>query len=154
MKKYLVVTSIAALSWLFSMLVRDAYGMDSWQCLVNLAVVDFVFMSVFCYSISDNEKVRWICSLLIISLSVSGLSSIIVFLYNNHIITENFWMFVRMEAFYPIMSKIISALNLVVAMMPSGLMDRFDGLCWPNFARSFRYSFDLWRNKNSIKGAF
>ena len=154
MKKYLVVTSIAALSWLFSLLVRDAYGMESWQCLVNLAVVDFVFMSIFCFSISDNEKVRWICSLLTISVAVSGLSSIIVFLYNNHIITENFWMFTKMGVFYPLISKAISMLVLGVAMMPSGLMDRVDGVCWPSFARAFRYSFDLWRNKNSVKGAF
>jgi hypothetical protein len=154
MKKYLTVTSIAVLSWLFSLLVRDAYGMESWQCLVNLAVVDFVFMSVFCYSISDNDKVRWICSLLTISVSITGLSSIVVFLYSNSMITENHFLFVKMEAFYPLMSMSISALILGVAMMPSGLMDRLDGLCWPNFARAFRYRFDLWRNKNSVKGAF
>ncbi len=154
MKKYIVVTFIAAMSWLFSLLVTDAYGMDSWQCLVSLAVVDFLFMLVFFYSISDNEKVRWVCALLVISLSMSGLSSIIVFLYNNHIITETSWLFVGVEVFYSIMSQIISVLILVVAMMPRGLMDRLDGLCWPNFARTFRFSFDMWRDKNSINGAF
>jgi hypothetical protein len=146
--------AIAMLSWMFSLLVGEAYEYQTWQCLVNMSLVDFMFFAVFYYSDIDNQKVRWICTLLFISIVFTWLSSVAFFLYHYKLIGASFFAVdVDIDLFGNV-SLVLSLLILIVSSLNDRVMDRLDGLCWPSFAHSFRYSFDLSRIRNAKKGAF
>lgn len=146
--------AIALLSWMFSLLVGEAYEFETWQCLVNLALVDFVFFTAFYYSDIGNQKVRWICSLLFIAIVVTMLISIALFMYHYKLISIGFFAVDPDIDLFGNVSFVISLLIVVVSSLNDRVMDKLDGLCWPRFARSFRYSFDLSRIRNAKKGAF
>lgn len=146
--------AIALLSWMFSLLVGEAYEYETWQCLVNMALVDFVFFAVFYYSDINNQKVRWICSLLFIAIVVTMLISIALFMYHYKLISISFFAVDPDVDLFGNISFVISLLIVFVSLLSDRVMDKLDGLCWPSFARSFRYNFDLCRIHNAKTGAF
>jgi hypothetical protein len=146
--------AIALLSWMFSLLVGQAYEYETWQCLVNLALVDFIFMAVFFYSDIDNQKVRWIMLLLVLAIIATMATAIALFMFHYKLISGgSFLVDEDIDAFGKV-SLTISLLILMIAALSDRVMDKLDGLYWPSFANSIRYSFDLSRTRNAKSGAF
>lgn len=146
--------TIAALSWLFGLLVWGAYEYPTWQCLVNISLVDFIFIIVFYYSDIEDEKVRWICTLLSISVFATLLSSVTFYMYHYGLIEADFFAVAAVKAHYGDLSFVLSLLIMIVSSLNNRIMDKFDGLCWPSFARGFRHNFDVSRRRNLKGGAF
>jgi len=152
--KYLIGISIAILSWLFGLLIRESYSFDTWRCLASLAVVDFLFMLVFCYGPVGNQRVRWCCSILTISMVSSLISSILFYMQHYSIISRESFIFSSVESIYPVLSLVLSALILCVMTLTDRMIEDVDDILWPRFARNFRYNFDVWRSNAFKKGAF
>lgn len=146
--------AMAALSWLFSLLVWESYTEPTWQCLVSLALVDFIFMVAFYLSDISNQKVRWICSILMLSIISTSISFVVIYAYQYNLINENFPILELVVNYYGAFGFSASILIMIVSVLSDRLMDKIDGLCWPVFARSFRFSFDHSRWRNSKGGAF
>jgi len=146
--------ALAALSWLFSLLVFEAYVDPTWQCLASLALVDFIFMVIFYYSDINDQKVRWICSLFAISAFFTLISSIVYYSYQYAIIESDFFAVNAVVSYYGDLSFVLSLLIMIVSTLNDRIMDKVDGLFWPSFARTFRFNFDVWRSRNLKKGAF
>ena len=153
-KAIVIAVSLAGLSWLFSLLVFEAYADPTWQCLASLAMVDFIFMVIFYFSSINDQKVRWICSLLAISAFFTLISSIVYYSYHYGIVESDFFAVSAVVSYYGGLSFVLSSLIMVVSTLNDRIMDRIDGLFWPVFANSFRYNFDVWRIRNIKKGAF
>jgi hypothetical protein len=145
---------MAALSWLFSLLVWNSYTDPTWQCLLSLALVDFVFMAAFYLSDVNDQKVRWICSLLMLSIIVNSISFVVIYAYQYHLINADFPILELVVNYYGAFGLSASILIMIVSLLNDRLMDKIDGLFWPVFAYSFRFDFDNSRCRNSKGGAF
>lgn len=153
-KEIVLAVSLAAMSWLFSLLVFEAYVDPTWQCLASLALVDFIFMVIFYYSNLNNQKVRWVCSLLALSAFFTLTSSIVYYSYHYGIIESDFFAVNAVISYYGSLSFVLSLLIMIVSALNDRIMDKIDGLFWPGFARAFRFNFDVGRSRNFNKGAF
>ena len=146
--------SLAALSWLFSLLVYEAYTDPTWQYLASLAMVNFVFMVIFAFSKINDQKARWICTMLAIAILFTMLSSVIYYMYQHYIIGPDNWAVNLVLGYYGPLCFSLSLLIMIVSTFNDKVMDKIDGLFWPTFARNFRRSFDVWRVHCAKKGAF
>lgn len=153
-KTIALAIAIAGLSWIFGLFIYHSYSDPTWQCLASLAITDFIFMLIFCYSTVNSDKVRWICTLLAIAIFFTLLSSITFYSYQHGIVEQDFFAVNWVLSYYREMCFTLSLLIMIVSALNDRIMDNLDGLFWPPFANSFRYNFDVWRFTNTKKGAF
>lgn len=146
--------SLAALSWLFSLFVYEAYDDPTWQYLASLAMVNFVFMVIFAFSKINEQKARWICTLLAIAIFFTVISSVVYYMYQNFIIGPDNLAVSLILGYYGPLCFSLSLLIMIVSTFNDKVMDKIDGLLWPPFASNFRRSFDVWRVHRAKKGAF
>lgn len=146
--------AIALLSWMFSLLVGEAYEYETWQCLVNLALVDFIFMAVFFHSDIDSQKVRWIMCILTLAIIVTIIIAVALFMLHYGLISKTAYLVDEDIDIFGKISLVLSLLILAVASLSDRVMDKLDGLYWPSFANSIRRSFDISRIRNAKSGAF
>jgi hypothetical protein len=148
------VVALAVISWMSSLLVREAYADPTWQYLASLAVVNFMFMVMFAYSKINDQKARWICSMLAIAIALTVISTFSYFFYQHGAIEADNPFIRFVLHIYPPMCLSLSILIIAVSLFSDRLMGRFDDVCWPGFASNFRRSFDVWRVQSAKKGAF
>jgi hypothetical protein len=153
MNAYVIGVVVALLSFAFSALIATSYDHAGWQLYASLAVVDFIFVAIFSHSNISNEKARWICSLLAISFLASFVSCLFEYSHHHEIMTSSYvaWF---IDSYYTVMSGVISALIITIALLGEKLMWWIDDMLWPRFANNFRFNFDIWRIHNAKKGAF
>jgi len=154
MSKYLLGVGLAIISIMFSLLVRGSFEYDTWLCFSSLAIVDFIFIVLFFYSPVDSEKVRWICTILSVSMVSSLLSSIIFFMQHHGLVSSSFIPFELVIFVYPVICIVASSLVIIISAATDKKMEKVDDLFWPNFASDFRRNFDVMRLQNTKNGAF
>jgi len=122
---------LGGLSWLCSYLVDTAYSVMTWQCLVSLMLVDFVFIFAFYASGTNYIKLKWVLTLLFVAMSISSLSAFTMAVAQAGFIYSDFFLLRAFESYYSPFSFVVSLLVLIVLGTPQRIIGAFDANCWP-----------------------
>jgi len=122
---------LGCLSWLSSYLVASTYGVMIWQCLVSLMLVDFVFIFAFYVSGTNHIKLKWVLTLLFISMLVTSISAFTMAVAQAGFVYSDFFLLTLFESYYGPFSFVISLLILVVLGTPQRIIGAFDANYWP-----------------------
>lgn len=152
-KIHLLAPLVAITSLALSVIVRSAYEFDTWQCLVSLMLVDFLFVVYVSSSRIHPTKAHWMNLIFHCSIIANGLFAIIVFMRFNGLINEVSPGFDLTESAHHYLGVTLTILLFLAAFTRQRILGRFDDLCWPRAFDDIHIfdSYDSWQNNREIK---
>jgi len=152
-KYHLLAPMVAVVSLIVSVIVRSAYETDTWQCLISIALVDFLFVVYVSSSRIHPIKAHWMNLVFYGSILANGLFAIIVYMRFYGIINKVSPGFDVMESIYFYSGVIITIMLFLAACTRQWILGRFDDLCWPRVFDDICIfdSYDSWQNNREIE---
>lgn len=152
-KFHILAPFIAVLSLALSAVVRGAYEFDTWQCLISLALVDFLFVVYVSSSRINHIKAHWMNLVFYTSIIANGLFAVIVYMRFNGLISEVSEGFNIMESMYHYVGITLTVLLFLSAFTKQRILGKFDDLCWPRAFDDVRIfdSYDSWQTHREVK---
>ena len=144
---------VAISSLAISLIIRSAYEFDTWQCLVSLALVDFLFVVYVSSSRIHHIKAHWMNLIFYGSIVANGLFAIIVYMRFYGLIDKISPGFDVMESIYFYSGVVLTIMLFLAACTRQWILGRFDDLCWPRAFDDIHIfdSYDSWQNNSEIK---
>lgn len=150
---HILAPMVAVVSLAISAIVRGAYEFDTWQCLVSLALVDFLFVVYVSSSRIHHVKAHWMNLVFYCSIIANGLFAIVVYMRFYGLINEVSPGFDLMESAHHYLGVTLTILLFLVAFTRQRILGRFDDLCWPRAFDDVHIfdSYDSWQNNREIE---
>ena len=150
---HILAPLVAITSLALSLIIRSAYEFDTWQCLVSLALVDFLFVAFVSSSRIHPVKAHWMNLIFYSSILSNGLFAIVVYMRFYGLINEVSPGFDITESAYYYSGVILTTLLFLAAFTRQRILGRFDDLCWPRAFDNIHIfdSYDSWQNNREIK---
>ena len=150
---HILAPAVAITSLALSAIVRSAYEFDTWQCLVSLMLVDFLFVVFVSTSKINPVKAHWINLVFYCSIIANGVFAVIVFMRFNGLIGKISPGFDVMESIYFYSGVVLTIMLFLAACTRQWILGRFDDLCWPRVFDDVCIfdSYDSWQNNREIK---
>lgn len=152
-KYHILAPFVAVMSLLISMLIRGAYEFDTWQCLISLSLVDFLFVVLVSSIRIDCIKVHWMNLVFHCSIIANVTFSVIVYMRFNGIISEVSAGFNVIESIYHYVGAALTLMLFIFAFTRQRILGKFDDLCWPRIFDDVRIfdSYDSWQDHREVK---
>lgn len=128
---------IALISALASFVISSSFEYSVWQKFASVSLLDLCVMYLASTAIYNIKKRKWITSLFFISIASNLFTMITVFLYGTidgeliAVIAD------KVTSYNYNFSVAITALVFAVSLMPKGILNVFDRVCWPSYFDDF-----------------
>jgi len=141
---------LAIFSFIVSCTVSDAYVTEGWKCYISLALVDLSFMFIFGLVDIDLKRKRWISIGLFTTVCASLVLTMTAYVYYHYDFQFIDSIALNMQDMYTSFSLSVSILIILVALLPKGILRRFDDRFWPD-SLAFVYSCNISSGTKAVK---
>ena len=124
---------IVALFGLYlSYIVAGAFDVAGWQFYTSLTLVDLCFLYIISMVNTTKFKKRYMSCVMAISISVSLLSAIIIYVYQYYDLTAFNYLAFNVDYLYTALSLALSVLLVIISIAPKGLLNAINDRFWPD----------------------